>query len=160
VDGTKPTGLLNYAGVQVMAAVGTITLDHIVDAWALALAANVDVNSLRWFMRSETFTRLRKIKGGTGLNSYVLNADATKAGALTLWGMPVTVTNRIPTGATVKAVLADFSQIAVARDLAPSVTILRERFGDQDSQAIRVVTRYDAKPVNPTAIVRLDGITL
>ena len=50
-------------------------------------------------------------------------------------------------------VLADFSQIAVARDLAPSVTILKERFADYDEQAIRVVTRYDAAPLNSEAIV-------
>ena len=51
------------------------------------------------------------------------------------------------------------SQVAVARDLAPSVTVLTERIADFDEQAIRVVARYDVKPVNPQAVVTLTGIT-
>ncbi len=54
----------------------------------------------------------------------------------------------------------DFSQIAVARDLAPSVKILDQTFGDFDQQAIRVVARYDAAPMNAQAIVTLTGITV
>jgi len=72
------------------------------------------------------------------------------------------VTPRIPiTGTTTKttqAVLADFGQIAVARDLAPSVVVLSETFADYDQLALRVVARYDAAPMNPEAVVRLDGI--
>lgn len=49
-------------------------------------------------------------------------------GLFGLFGIPVTVTNRIPiagtTGNPSSVILADFSQIAVARDLAPSVKIL------------------------------------
>ena len=51
------------------------------------------------------------------------------------------------------------SQIAVARDLAPSVKVLTERYADYDQQAIRVVARYDAAPLNPEAIVSISGIT-
>jgi len=54
----------------------------------------------------------------------------------------------------------DFSQIAVARDLAPSVTVLDQTFGDYDQQAIRVVARYDAAPLNAQAVVALSGITI
>ena len=76
----------------------------------------------------------------------------TQDGAYRLLGAPVTVTNRIPAdlGAgsdETVVVLADFSQIAVARDMAPSVTILRERYADYDQQGIRVVARYDAAPL-------------
>ena len=62
-----------------------------------------------------------------------------------------------PTG---RAALVDFSQIAVARDLAPSVTVLDQTFGDYDQQAIRVVARYDAAPLNAQAVVALSGITI
>ena len=69
------------------------------------------------------------------------------------------VPNTTGTPVTGRAALVDFSQIAVARDLAPSVKILTERFADFDQQAIRVVARYDAAPLNPKAIVALTGIT-
>ena len=49
----------------------------------------------------------------------------------------------------------DFAQVAVARDLAPSVTILKERFADFDEQALRVVSRYDVAPLNPESVVVL-----
>lgn len=52
------------------------------------------------------------------------------------------------------------SQIAVARDMAPTVKILDERYADFDQMAIRVVARYDAAPLNPTAVVVLTGITI
>ena len=55
--------------------------------------------------------------------------------------------------------LADFLQIAVARDLAPSVKILDQTYGDFDLQAIRVVARYDAAPLNPSAVIVLRGVT-
>jgi HK97 family phage major capsid protein len=89
-----------------------------------------------------------------------LQPDITESGQFRLFGAPVIVTARIPfVTTTTKAILADFSQIAVARDLAPSVTILKERYAEFDQQAVRVVTRFDAAPLNPQAIVRLDGIT-
>ena len=71
-------------------------------------------------------------------------------------GARAVVTARVPKG---RAALVDMSRVAVARDLAPSVKILTERFADYDQQAIRVVARYDAAPLNPEAIVTLTGIT-
>jgi HK97 family phage major capsid protein len=64
------------------------------------------------------------------------------------------------TGSAWRAALVDFSQIAVARDLAPSVKILDQTYGDYDQQAIRVVARYDAAPLNAQAVVALSGITI
>lgn len=48
----------------------------------------------------------------------------------------------------------------MARDLAPSITVLKERYAEFDEQALRVVTRYDAAPVNPEAVVVLSGIEI
>lgn len=162
VNGTEPTGLLSYPGTQQITAVGTVALDDLHDAEGLALAANVDPSRLRWFMRSGTFVELRKLKDTSG--RYLIQPDPTEAGAYRLLGHAVTVTNRIPidtvpTPDTTAAILADFSQIAVARDLAPSVKILDQTYGDYDQMAIRVVARYDAAPLNPEAIVVLRGIT-
>jgi HK97 family phage major capsid protein len=164
-DGTtKPRGLFAYTGTQTLDVAGALTLDALLDAEALALGANVDTDALKWVMTSRELIALRKIKQGTGSNAYVLQPDATRAGGYTIFGKPVVVTNRVPdtTGspATGRAALVDFSQIVVARDLAPSVKVLDQTFGDFDQQAIRVVARYDATALNPEAIVKLTGITV
>lgn len=160
---TLPQGILNYAG-QSITAVGALTLDKLLDAEALALSANVNPASLKWAMTSRELTALRKIKQGTGSNAYVLQPDPTRAGGYTIFGKPVVVTNRIPdtsgTPNTGNMVLADFSQIVVARDMAPSVKLLSETFGDYDQQALRVVARYDVAPLNDDAVVKLTGITI
>ncbi|KAB1662824.1 phage major capsid protein [Pseudoclavibacter sp. CFCC 13611] len=159
---TTPIGLLNYEDVQEIDSVGAIGFDVLLDAWGKLLAANVNTAAAKWFVRPETFVALRKIKDKQ--DRYQLQPDPTQDGVFRLFGTPVVVTDRIPktTGEnpTTQAVLADFSQIAVARDQEPAVKILDQTFGDYDQQAIRVTARYDAAPLNPEAIVRLDGITV
>ena len=98
---------------------------------------------------------LRKIKDGDG--RYIVESDVSQLGSYRLFGSGVIITNRVPEG---KAGLVDFSQIAVARDVAPSVKILDQTFGNYDQQAIRVTARFDAKPLNPEAVVKLTGITI
>jgi HK97 family phage major capsid protein len=88
--------------------------------------------------------------------------DPTQGAISRLLGFPVSVTSKMPStaaGGTATVGLVDFSQIAVARDLTPTVTILPERYAEFDQQAIRVVTRWDAAPLNPEAVVTLSGIT-
>lgn len=161
---TTPTGIINYAGVQEITSVGAIGFDDVLDAWGKLLSGNANTASAKWLMRPETFIELRKIKQGTGSNQYLLTPDATQDGVFRLFGSQVIVTNRIPviddTQDTTSAVLADFSQIAVARDQAPTVKILDQTFGDYDQQAIRVTARYDAQPLNPEAVVVLRGINI
>ncbi len=162
-----PKGIFAYAG-QTLAVGGPLTLDHLLDAEALALGANVNTDALKWVMTSRELIALRKIKQGTGSNAYVLQPDPTRAGGYTIFGKPVVVTNRVPDevdggGAgidTGRAGLVDFSQVVVARDLAPSVKVLDQTFGDFDQQAIRVVARYDAAPLNAEAVIALTGITV
>ena len=161
-DGTTtPKGLFAWAGTQNVAVNGALTLDHLLTAWGLALSANVTMGSLKWVLTPGDFVALRKVKDTTG--QYLLQVDPTADGVFRLWGAPVIVSARIPntTGAspTGRAALVDFSQIAVARDAAPSVKILDQTFGDYDQQAIRVTARYDAAPLNPEAVVTLTGIT-
>lgn len=151
---TTPRGLFAYQGVQKLAVNGPLDLDVLLSAWGLALAANVAMGSLKWIMSPTDFVALRKVKDTS--QRYLLQADPTADGVFRLWGSPVIVTARIPDG---QAALVDFSQIAVARDLAPSVKILTERFADYDQQAIRVIARYDAVPLNPEAAIILTGIT-
>jgi HK97 family phage major capsid protein len=161
---TMPKGLFAYAG-QSIPAVGVLTLDKLLDAEALALGANVNPDALKWVMTSREFIALRKIKtAATGSNQYVLQPDPTKAGSYSLFGKPIVVTNHLTdtagTPKTGNMALVDFSQIVVARDLAPSVKILDQTFGDFDQQAIRVVARYDVAALNDDAVIKLTGITV
>lgn len=151
---TLPRGIFAYDGVQNIDVAGALTLDTLLDAQGLAMAANVNLDSTKWVMSSADFVALRKVKDGDG--RYIIEPDVTAPGQYRLFGSPVVITNRVPSGS---AGLVDFSQIAVARDVAPSVKILDQTFGDFDQQAIRVVMRMDAAPVNPEAIVTLTGIT-
>lgn len=151
---TTPQGMFAWAGTQEIAAADAeLDLDILLDAWGLALAANVDVSKLRWFMRPEAFTALRKVKDTSG--QYLLQPDPTADGVFRLWGSPVNITTRVATGSVA---LADMSQVAVARDLAPSVKLLTERYADYDQQALRVTARYDAKPLNAEAVVKITGL--
>lgn len=158
---TTPRGLFAHAGGQTLAVGGVLTLDHMLTAWGMALGENVNMSSLKWFMTPGDFVALRKVKDTAG--KYLLQADPTADGVFRIWGAPVVISARVPntTGATPtgRAALVDMSQIAVARDAAPSVKVLDQTFGDFDQQAIRVTARYDAAPLNPKAIVTLTGIT-
>lgn len=156
---TTPMGMLAWSGTQLVdAAGGAVTLDMLHDAWGSALSANVSMSSLRWFIRPDTFVAIRKLKDTQ--NRYQLQPDPTQDGVFRLLGAPVTITPNLPLDAESQKtiVLADFAQIAVARDLAPSVTVLRERYADYDEQALKVVTRYDAKPLNAEAVVTIRNV--
>ena len=159
---TKPKGMFAWSGTQSVAVGGALTLDHLLDAQAKAFDANVDMSRTKWVMRSREFVKLRKVKDTTG--RYLIEPDVHIAGQYRLFGVPIILTNRVPDTTvatpTARAALVDFGQIVVARDVAPSVKILTETFGDYDQQAVRVVYRLDAAPANPQAIVTLTGITI
>jgi HK97 family phage major capsid protein len=141
------TGLINQAGVQA-GELDVTDADSLLDA--IALASAVEVMPSRWFVNGADFVSLRKIKDTTG--KYILESDVTSGATYRLFGIPVTVTNKLKVG---KAILADMSQVAIARDLAPSVTILTERYADYDQIGIRVVTRYDLGVLHPEAVIVL-----
>lgn len=164
INGTatgEPTGLLHYNGVTVAgSAIGTATPDHLYTAMGAALDANVDLSRTRWMMTPRDFIALHKLKDADG--RYLISPDPADGATNRLLGMPVTVTNRIPggtTGGTATIALVDFSQIAVARDQSPTVTILDQTWGDEDVVGIRVTARYDAKPMNAEAVTLLKGVT-
>lgn len=154
---TTPRGLFAYDdedGVTEVDAAGPMTLDVLLAAQGAALEANVNPESLRLLIRPADLMALRALKDGD--DRYMLEPNATASAGMTILGMQAHVTARIPAG---RAAVLDMSQIAVARDLAPSVKVLTERYADYDQQAIRVVARYDAAPLNPEAIVSISGIT-
>ena len=160
---TEPQGLFAWAGTQNIDVNAALSLDTLHDAVGLALAANVNPAGLRWFLRPREFTALRKLTDDNG--RYQLTPDPTLPGGFTLLGFPVVVTNHIADDApdtpdTARAALVGMDQVAIGRDLAPSVTILDQTFGDYDEQAIRVVSRYDAKPLNAAAVITMTDITI
>lgn len=158
---TTPKGLFAYTGTQTLAVGGALTLDHLLDAQGLFMGANANVDAAKWVFTSGDFIKLRKLKDTQG--HYLVQPDVARGAGFTLFGVPVIISNRVPntTGATPtgRAALVDFSQITVARDVAPAVKLLDQTYGDYDQQAIRVVYRLDAAPVNPEAIVTFSGIT-
>lgn len=141
------TGIVNQTGVST----GTLDVasaDTFLDALATAAASEVTPN--RWFMSGADFFSVRKLKDTQ--DRYLLESDITSGTTYRLFGVPVTVTNKLPEGT---AVLADMSQVAVVRDVNPSVTMLSERYAEYDQQAIRVVTRYDLGLLHPEGVVVL-----
>lgn len=159
--GTKPLGLINYAGVQKIAAGAAASFDLLLDMEAALIAANVDPAGAVWLITPFVFAGLRKLKDTAG--KYLLQPDITAGGGFTLFGRPVTVTSRIPTtGTTTKTtqvVLYKPSLVAVARDIAPTVQILTERYADTGQVGIRVQARYDAAPMFPQSVVIATGVT-
>ena len=151
----EPQGMFGWSGTTPLEDVGVLTVDALLEAQGLALAAEVNVANLRVFLRPADWINIRSEKAIAD-GRYQLQPDSAAGTALAVLGMPVTVTSRIPDGF---AAVADMSQVAVARDLAPSVKVLTERYADYDEQAVRVVARYDAKPINPEAVVVLSDIT-
>lgn len=151
---TTPKGMFAWDDTQDVAVDGAISLDAILDAQAVALGSNVNQSNLRLFLRPGDYMALRGAKDGD--ERYMLQPDATRGAVSSVLGLPVSVTSRIPAG---RAALVDMSQVVVARDVMSSVKLLTERYADYDQQAIRVVTRYDAAPVQPDAVVTFSGIT-
>ena len=141
------TGLIHQTDVQT-GILDVTDADCLLDAIALASAAEVQPN--RWFISGADFISLRKLKDLQ--DRYLLESDVTKDVTYRLFGIPVTVTNKLATGT---AILCDTSMIAIARDLAPSVTLLSERYAEFDEQAIRVVTRYDLGLLHPEGVIVL-----
>jgi HK97 family phage major capsid protein len=143
------TGIINQDNVTT----GTLDVtdaDSLLDAIGSLNALEVTPN--RWLVNGTDFIALRKLKEAVDSNKYLLESDVTRDATYRLFGVPVTITNKLPEGT---AVLADVSQIAVARDIAPSVTVLTERYAEFDEVGLRVVTRYDLGLLHPEAVAVL-----
>jgi HK97 family phage major capsid protein len=155
------TSMAGTSGVTLGASV-VPTIDNLLDAQGSLLAANASLDTASWFMHPDMFTRLRKIREGSGTGTYMLmNGDAgiaegTPTGPGTtfrLLGVPVRVSTQVP-GAQAggKLILADMNQVAVGRDTAPSLGVFTETFADSDQRYLRVVARYDIKPLNAAGV--------
>lgn len=156
-DGVEtPYGLFAYPGVTDTAVTGELTPDVILDAQGQALARNLDPGRMTLFIRPEDYVNMRGQKDADG--RYLIAPDVSGTGLIVpVLGARAVVTARVPEG---RAALADMSRIAVARDLSPTVKVLTERYADYDQQGIRVTARYDAKPLDASAVLTLSGLTV
>lgn len=146
---TTPQGMFAWDGVETLTP-DTLDLDAIMDGYGVFLGEYGHTNGLRLFIRSDDYMSLRKLKDGDG--RYLLQPDMSTGGIIVpALGATLAVSNKIPAG---NAALVDMSSVAVARDMAPSVKILTERYADYDQQAIRVVARYDAGLTDDRAMVK------
>lgn len=147
----KPKGMFAWSGVETIEYTGgALDLDTIMDGYGVFLGNRGHTDGLRLFIRSNDYMDLRKLKDNDG--RYLLQPDVSTGGIVVpALGARLAISNKIPAG---NAALVDMSQVAVARDLDPSVTILRETYGDYDQQAIRVVARYDAGLMDDSAMVK------
>lgn len=141
------TGLLNQPGVTT-GAFDASDPDSIIDAIGSLNALEVTPN--RIIVSGADFTSLRKLKDTAG--RYLLTPDITAGAVGSLFGIPVSVTNKLDAGT---AIVGDMSAVAVVRDIDPRVDILRERYADFDQTGIRVVTRYDLGLIRPNAVAVL-----
>lgn len=82
----------------------------------------------------------------------MLEPDLTADATYRLLGVPVTITNELPEGTVI---LADMSNMAIARDVSPSVTVLTERYAEYDQVGLRVVIRHDLGLLHPEAVAVL-----
>lgn len=150
---TVPKGLFNYAGQSVSVA-GPLTFDKLIEAQGKALTAHVEPANLKLWLSPVDWTYLRGLKDED--NRYQLAWDPSNAAALSVLGMPVILSSRLAAGS---AAVADMSEVYVGRDVDSSVTLLNELFAASDEVGIRAITRFDAAPANPNAIVKLTGIS-
>lgn len=141
------TGLLNQPGVTT-GAFDASDPDSVLDAIGSLNALEVTPN--RIIVSGADFTSLRKLKDTSG--RYLLTPDITAGAVGSLFGTPVSVTNKLDAGT---AIVGDMSAVAVVRDIDPRVDILRERYADFDQTGIRVVTRYDLGLIRPNAVAVL-----
>lgn len=146
---TTPLGMFAWPGVETITA-DAFDFDTILDGYGLFLGEYGHTDGLRLFIRSDDYMTLRKMKDNDG--RYILQPDMSTGGIVVpALGATLAVSNYIPEG---NAALVDMKSVAVARDLAPSVKLLTERYADYDQQAIRVVARYDAGLTDDRAMVK------
>lgn len=149
-DGIEyPRGMFAWEGVETLE-YSELDLDTIMDGYGVFLGRFGHTEGLRLFIRASDYMTLRKLKDGDG--RYLLQPDMSTGGIVVpALGARLAISDHIPEG---NAALVDMTQVAVARDLNPSVKLLTERYADYDQQAIRVVTRMDAALQDERAMVK------
>lgn len=167
-NGTPPnmTGLRNTAGatVQWLGANGAVpTLDDFAAAVEALEGADAAMSTAAWFASPRTWATIREAKDGQ--SRYQMSPDPSRDGPRRLFGAPVYLSNHIPNDETrgtsndcSTVLLADMTQVVVARRQDVELAYSNEYRFDYDQTAIRVVARYDIAAVNPEAVVIIGGV--
>lgn len=143
------TGIINQPGVET-GAFDPTDPDSILDGIATLNANEVEPN--RIFLSGAAFSSMRKIKESATSSRYLLQPDPTRESSHRLFDVPVVVTNKL---GEFDVIIADTSNIAVARDVNPSITVLTERYAEFDEIGLRITCRYDLGLLHPEAVVVL-----
>src|SRR5699024_4642860 len=125
---TTPAGMFAWEGVTDTAVAGALTPDVILAAQGEALTRNLNPATMTLFIRPEPFVHVRESEAPDGRS--LLPPGVPGPGRIApVLGARAVVTARVPEG---RAALVDMPRVAVARDLAPTVKVLTERYADYD----------------------------
>jgi HK97 family phage major capsid protein len=151
-------GLWNQPGTQTSPwddTTGGKVTDSVIDAVGKLVTAEItDLSRCVWYMNTAAYLKALKVKDADGRGFLV--PDITQPGNYTLSGIKVVPTSKLPAGGQM---LVDMSMVAVGRDLAPSVKLLDQTFGDYDQLAIRVVARMDIGLLHEQGVVKITDAT-
>lgn len=144
------TGITDQSGILVSADADLADEDTYLDAVGTWLANEVDPSRGRWLVHPNVWTTLAKVEATDGRK--LIQPDPTTAGRRSLDGLPVVITSRVPDNTVL---LVDFSHVAVARDIAPTVQILTELFAGTGHVGIKVSSRWDLALLHPEGVVKI-----
>lgn len=153
-------GLKYTAGIQTLS-MGTngaalTDYDAIIEAVGLLLAANVPGPYVA-VAHPRTLTALALLKEETGSNA-ALSAPAGVPALVPTAQLSVNETKGTATNATSAYVFAP-AQVVLVRRADATIELDRSRLFDRDMSEMRAKLRADLIVPNPTAVVRIDGIT-
>ncbi len=140
------TGFTN-AGSVAGTALASADLFNMDEKYQLAFSS---ASAARWGISPANFTRIRKMTDNYG--ARILQPSLAEGAPSTILGYPYTVSAHIPDTAIA---LFDKDQVAVGMDTNASITILDQTYADYDQVGIRVIARYDVKPLNVASVVKL-----
>lgn len=151
----RVTGLYNKTGIQTATFDVTTAADlqdSAIDVVGKLLTKNItNFSKVVWFMNPATYLAALKVKDSSGKGLLVSDPQASGIG-YTLQGIRVVPTDKVAEGT---GLVVDMNYVAVGRDLAPSVKVLDQTFGDYDQLALRVVARMDIALLHNDAAIKV-----
>ena len=167
-SGTAPEirGLKNVVGIQSisMGANGgaLASLDALADAVGLLEAANTSATAI--VMAPRTFNTVRKLKDTS--NQYLLGEPPTGQTPRTLFGVPVYVSGQLSVaeaqgtaGNAASIYVYNAQEVVYVRRSELELELDRSRLFNSDQSELRAKLRGDLIVPNPTAVVRIAGVT-
>ena len=160
-------GLKNVAGIQTVTNVGAnggplANLDAIADAIGLLETVNTTATAI--VMPPRTYNVVRKLK--TTTNEYLVADSPTVGTPRTLFGVPIYVSGQLSTAETQgtatnssSVYVYNASEVVYVRRSEVELELDRSRLFNSDQSELRAKLRGDLIVPNPTAVVRVVGVT-